>query len=94
MRDEHKKIPTSAEVFAVIMAAHRKDLGVFSSYSNPTGSDGLTNTPQMFTEWGFRGSDFPLIGHESRWEKGGKDHERVNEENTYWICVGITHEEE
>ena len=83
----HKVILTSSEVFAVIYAKHKDELTVFSSYSNPTGTDGLTNCPQMFTEWGLRNSDFPIIGKETTWDAGDKASERVNEINTYWLCV-------
>lgn len=54
---------TSAEVYAVIFAKHRKDLCVHGSFSDPTG-DGLefsTGRPEMITEWGFKESKNPLI---------------------------------
>lgn len=56
-------IETSAEVYYVILAKHRKNLGVYSSFSDPTGN-GLefsSGRPEMITEWGFKTSDQPLI---------------------------------
>ena len=54
---------TSAEVNAVIFAKHKKDLGVHSSFSDPTGN-GLefsSGRPEMITEWGFKTSDQPIV---------------------------------
>lgn len=52
-------IETSAEVYAVLMARHRKDLNVHSSFSDPTGTgyDFSTGRPEMITEWGFKTND-------------------------------------
>lgn len=33
----YERVPTSKEVFSVIMARHQKELRVFESYSNPDG---------------------------------------------------------
>lgn len=81
-----KRIPTSHEVYAVILAKHGTAVRVFSSYSNPTGNDGLS--AQMSTEWGFPGADFPICGARTTWEHGEKEFERVNEKHEYWLCVG------
>lgn len=89
---DHKKIPTSAEVYAVIFARHRDQLKPFASFSDPTGTfmgrDGSTGT--METEWGIAGS-FPLIGIRTTWpilvdDQGhAKDGERSH---LYWLCCG------
>jgi len=56
-------IETSAEVYAVIFAKHRKDLSPFSSFTDTTGNDYLFSTgrPEIMTEWGFKDSEFPLL---------------------------------
>lgn len=83
-----KRIPTSPEVFAVIWAKHGDALRVFSSYSNPTGRDGLSDQPQMLTEWGFKDEDFPIVGLRRVWDLGEKEHERINERAEHWLCIG------
>lgn len=56
-------IETSAEVYAVLRARHGKDMSVYSSFSDPTGTgyDFSTGSPEMVTEWGFKKSDDPLL---------------------------------
>lgn len=74
---------TSAEVYAVIMAKHRKDMVVHSSFSDPTGNGNHFSTghPEMNTEWGFRGSDKPLLRIEQH-----KENESTKEwTNQYFI---------
>jgi hypothetical protein len=83
----HARIKTTAEVWAVIKASHGEKLVVFSSYSNPTGNDGMTSQPQMMTEFGFRASPIPLMGAETRWERGKDEYERVNVTHEYWLCI-------
>lgn len=84
-------IETSREVYAVILARHQDDLVVFSSYSNPDGDDHLgRGKPEMMTEWGLRGADFPLIRAETTWEKNPeKEYERVNEKHRFWLVVPV-----
>lgn len=56
-------LETSAEVYAVIMAKHRKDFSVHSSFSDPDGfcNDFSAGKPEMVTEWGFKSSETPLL---------------------------------
>ena len=84
---EWRKAFTSAEVYAVIRAKHG-DMVVFSSYSNPTGNDGMTTKSQMHTEWGFAGDDIPVIGIATYWDAGDGT-ERKNVTSEYWLCVGL-----
>ena len=88
------RIETSAEVWAVIMARHRDDLKVFSSYSNPDGRCELgSGKPEMMTEYGLSGADFPIMRAETTWEKHPeKDYERVNEKHRYWLIIPINEE--
>lgn len=82
-------VTTSAEVWAVIKAAH-PDLKVHTSYSYPDG-DQFGNHDQcgMRTEYGFDGAPIPLIGAHTRWEKGEKEYERINEKTNYWLCIAL-----
>lgn len=87
---DYKKIPTSAEVWAVIRARHT-DLKVFSTYSAPDG-DQFGNPDQcvMMTEYGIPGADVPLIGAETTWEKDPEcDYKRVKETHRYWLCTWV-----
>ena len=54
---------TSAEVYYVIHAKHKKDLCVHSSFSDHTGDgfDFSSGRPEMITEWGFKNSDQPIV---------------------------------
>lgn len=89
----YKKTQTSPEVYAVIMAKHRADLTVFESYSNPDGHCPLgSGSPEMFTSFGFKGSDFPTIAARTTWEDGGALYKRYNEKTEYWLCSGINEE--
>jgi hypothetical protein len=80
---DHKKVETSAEVYAVIMARHRGDLKPFSTYSAP--DNGV-----MMTEWGFEGHDVPFVGVETTWEVEDRTMPsyRKNERHEYWLCIG------
>ena len=57
-----KWIPTDKHVYIAIYREHYKGLVVFGSCSAPEGNPtlGLMN-PYMLTEWGFKGSDEPII---------------------------------
>lgn len=70
-------IETSAEVYAVIMAKHKKDFKVHSSFSDPDGNgySYSSGKPEMITEWGFKKAEIPLLKIECRKE---------NKEQTDW----------
>lgn len=87
MSDDYQRITTTPEVWAVLRASHGKSLRVFSSYSNPSGNDGLSSERQMMTEYGLPNTDFPIIGAKTTWEQGEKEHDRVNVKTEYWLCV-------
>ena len=92
---EYSKHKTSPEVWAVIKAAH-PELKVFSTYSAPDGDYfGDPSTCVMMTEYGFDGSDCPIIGAETTWDRNPdpNNYERINEKHEYWICVGIAEDE-
>lgn len=89
----YKKIKTSAEVWAVIKAAH-PDLVVFSTVSNPEGDPhGSLNDCRMMTEYGFKESDFPLLGANTTWSKDLMEgYERTDMETEYWLCAVISND--
>jgi hypothetical protein len=84
-----RQIKTSAEVYAVLHARHRKELKVFSSYSAPDGDQyGDPEKCVMRTEWGFEESENPFIGAETTWDKDhDKPYNRINEKTKYWLCI-------
>ncbi len=55
-------IPTNKHVYHAIYSEHEEKLSIFSTYSNPTGDDHVgSGYPEMRTQWGFKGADFPII---------------------------------
>jgi hypothetical protein len=86
---DHLKIPTSAEVYAVIFARHNSDLIPFGSFSDPTGTfhGGPGDTGRMDTEYGFKSCATPIIGISTTWPiaEDGKEGKR---QSRYWLCVG------
>lgn len=92
----HKRIATSAEVYAVIFARHRHQLKVFSSLSDPDGNQfGDGTTGRMETELYIDGADCPLLKIRTTWPitldgngnaRPARDEERHNE---YWICYPV-----
>jgi len=56
-------LETSAEVYAVIFARHKKDLSPHSSFTDMDGNGYhySSGKPEIMTEWGFRDSDSPLL---------------------------------
>lgn len=87
------RIPTSAEVAAVIRARHGKELIVFSSFSDPDGR--LNGNPgeqgRMDTMWGFSGADAPILEARTTWDiDPEQEYKRVNEKHDYFLCYGNT----
>lgn len=84
---EYKKVPTSAEVWAVIRAKHQ-DMVVFGSYSAPCGDYGDSTKGRMETSYGFDGSDFPVIEARTTWDIDPESlYKRKNEKHEYWLCI-------
>ncbi len=86
---DYKKIPTSAEVAAVIRARHGAELQVFSSFSNPDGRfmGGPGELGVMETGYGIRGTDFPLLWYRTEWQITPTGR-RGDETHSYWLCIG------
>ena len=91
---EYKRLPTSAEVWAVIKAKHSDDLSVFGTISEPDGDPfGDDDHCRMMTEYGVSDSDAPLMGAKTTWKKHPEnDYERVDEKTEYWLCIAINNE--
>lgn len=89
---DHRKVPTSAEVWAVIRARH-KDLKPFSSYSAPDGDQfGNPSQAVMMTEYGLPNAPCALIGARTTWDvprPGMCQCDRPNEATEYWLCVPV-----
>ena len=76
---------TSAEVYAVIWARHRKDLSAFASFTDMSGQgyEFSTGHPEVLTEWGFKDSESPILKIVQR-----KEYESDKEWNVeYFIYV-------
>ncbi|MFA6125490.1 hypothetical protein [Sphingomonas sp.] len=85
---DYRKMRTSAEVWAVIRAAH-PELVVFGSFSAPCGqAHGDPTRSRMETSYGFAGSYFPVIEARTTWDwNPEKPSDRANEKHEYWLCL-------
>jgi len=74
--------PISRTLYAAIYAELQEQLTVFGTCSAPQG-DEIHYNPYMYTEWGFKDSDAPLI----RSIGNKEDHEEDTKwEWEYWIA--------
>lgn len=85
--DGYHRVPTSAEVWAVILARH-PEMVVFGTYSAPNGNPHGDPKGKMFTSFGFSGFDYPVIEAETTWDIG-EDGKRNNVKHEYWLCLPI-----
>ena len=84
MYDKYGKVGTSFDVWTAIRNEH-PEMVVFGSYSAPHGDHG-TGQARMFTSYGFRGSDIPVIGAETTWDFDPEDpSSRNNAKSKYWL---------
>jgi len=87
---DYIKIPTSAEVWAVIRARHGKEMSVYSSFSDPDGTfnGGFGEVGRMETAWALKHADYPLIEAKTVWDiDPEKPYKRLNETTEYWVCA-------
>jgi len=87
---DYKKVETTGAVWDAIMAAHRSQLTVFSSFSDPSGTmfGGGGQRGRMETAYGFNDADYPLIEAKTTWDIDRmKPYERVDEQHQYWLCL-------
>ena len=88
MSNEYSKVPTSAEVWAVLKARHGAELRVYGSYSAPEGdSFGDPSIAVMMTEYAFEDAKWPLLGARTTWAVGDASYPRKTESTQYWLCV-------
>ena len=88
MSNDYRKVPTSAEVWAVLKARHADELRVYGSYSAPEGDEfGDPSTAVMMTEYAFEDAQWPLMGARTTWAVGDITYPRVTESTQYWLCV-------
>lgn len=87
---DYKRVPTSAEVWAVIRARH-PEMRVFGSYSAPDGDQfGDPSKGKMFTSYGFEHGDFPVMEAQTTWDIDPEaPHKRPNERHEYWLCLPV-----
>jgi hypothetical protein len=95
MRYYVRKESTTYEVWKAIRSEHKDSLGAFATYSAPGGDECNPHTGTMYTEYGFHGSDFPIIAAETTWNIKRTEHGEVreNEKHEYWLCIGVKEEE-
>lgn len=65
------RIRTTPDIYRSIVNAHAgKDLVVFSSFTNPDGTafGGGGSRGEVYTLWGLKGAEFPLLEAHSTWD--------------------------
>ena len=68
MSRDYKTVPTTIEVWQAIRKAH-PEITVYGSYSAPGGDYlGNPNVGKMFTSYGFKQGNFPIIEAETTWD--------------------------
>ena len=91
---EWKRIPTSAEVWAVIKERHHADLKVYATFSDPDGEYSGWQQGRMETVYSLTGADYPLMEARTTWDIDQEaKHKRLNEQHEYWLCVPIKEDE-
>jgi len=88
--NDYKTVATTPEVWAVVHASHHNELVPFSSFSNPDGTfnGGCGQRGEMFTAYGFKGADYPLMEAKTTWEIDRETpYKRINEQHRYWLCL-------
>lgn len=94
----YRRIPTDYNVYKTLVRNEdgtvRDNMAVFSSYTNIV-ENGVST---IFTEWGIRGTDIPLVGAETKYESElaqkqtatGTFYDKEIEgtrTNEYWLCA-------
>jgi hypothetical protein len=72
--------PTDKHVYGAIYREHNWQLVTFASFTNMEPSE--LGSPEILTEWGFKGASAPLIKYQLRWEHGRRED---TEQAHYWI---------
>lgn len=100
MRVYWEKVPTTVEVYRLLLATHASQLQVFESFSDPEGAFTGHQTGEMQTVWGLNGADAPLVGARSTWDVVHYAHGhplwpqkgRENEKHEFWLCKPVAEE--
>ncbi|MCA7900719.1 hypothetical protein LGM39_15170 [Burkholderia cepacia] len=91
MSDDFKRIPTSAEVYAVLMARHKDQMSCYGSFSDPDGmfNGGPGERGRMHTLWALADTDFPILEIHTEWEiDPAQPSKRLNMTSKHWLIVG------
>ena len=88
MSSDYKTVQTTPEVWRAIREAH-PEMVVYSSFSAPDGDYfGNHREGRMFTSYGFKSGDFPVIEAETTWDIDRENRcNRVDERHKYWLCL-------
>lgn len=89
MAGEIKLIQTTPEIYFAILRAHSGELVPFGTISQPDGDMyGDHEVARMYTEWGFKTADYPVIAHDESWPiDRDRPGVRVGAETKYYLCV-------
>jgi hypothetical protein len=84
-----KRIPTTLEVYRLLLSTHRESISVFESCTDIVEH----GSSYVLTVWGFKNSEAPLFGASTSYFTywGEKDEESV--EHRYWLYE-LTSEED
>jgi hypothetical protein len=92
---DYRTVKTTPEVWAVIHASHRGQLRVFGSFSAPEGNylTGNMSIGEMFTSYGFKHGDYPIMEARTTWTISRENDSRRKDEKTeYWLCLPVKEE--
>ncbi len=93
--NDYRRIPTSAEVAAVIRARHGIELVPFASFTDPCGTanGGPGDRGVMETAYGIRGTDFPILYLRTEWEIAPNKPISISGQiHSYWLCIAKAEE--
>ncbi len=95
MSGDIKLIATTADVYMAIFRQHAVDLVPFGTISQPDGNPhGDPEQARMYTEWGFKSADFPIIAHDETWRHDPQQPGvRNDSKRCYYLCVARDREQ-
>ena len=72
-----------------IFRQHAAELVAFGSISQPCGNPhGDSTQARMYTDWGFKGSDYPIIALDNTWRHDSDSPgARNDDKRMYYLCV-------
>jgi hypothetical protein len=87
-----KRVRTSKEVCKALYNTHKKELSVFSTYSDPGGRYTGGTKGAMFTSWGLKDFETPLFCIENSWDIHPGQEARFNETTDFWLLITVEEE--